>query len=213
MDCLGYVLSGAAQTEGPSHVASCDIGCRAVRGFTIVEMIAVLGIVGIALAIVVPRFRLSPSQRVAADARQVLRELELVRTRALSTRRPAQMVFDLADNTYTGYLDDNGDGAFLETASEAQALRGRGPVALSPEVSFGRGGATVLPGDTAATTAITLMNQRVMFGPSGVTRPFGARGTVYLMSRLDPNVVAAVSVTGAGSFKLWRYNKEAGVWQ
>jgi hypothetical protein len=25
--------------------------------------------------------------------------------------------------------------------------------------------------------------------------------------------VAAVSVAGAGSFKVWRYNKEAGAWQ
>jgi prepilin-type N-terminal cleavage/methylation domain-containing protein len=186
---------------------------RVAWGFTLLELIVVLTIVGIALAVVVPRFRLSPSQRVAADAQQVLRDLELARTRALATRRSAQMVFDVAGNRYTGYLDDNGDGTFLQSASEMQALRGRGPVGLSPEVSFGRGGATALPGDTAATAAVTFQNNRVTFGPSGVTTPFGARGTVYLRNKQDQQVVAAVSVTGAGSFKLWRYNKDAGAWQ
>jgi prepilin-type N-terminal cleavage/methylation domain-containing protein len=189
------------------------VGRRVARGFTLLELIVVLAMVGIALAVVLPRFRLTPSQRVAADARQLLRDLELARTRALATRRSAQMVFDVVRNSYIGYLDDNGDGTFLESASEAQALRGGGPVGLSPEVSFGRGGATALPGDTAATAAVTLPNNRVVFGPSGVTTPFGARGTVYVRSKQDQKVVAAISVTGAGSLKLWRYNKDAGVWQ
>jgi prepilin-type N-terminal cleavage/methylation domain-containing protein len=187
-------------------------GGRTARGFTIVELLTVLTIVGIALAVIVPRFRLSPSQTVAAEARQLARDLEVARTRALATKRSAQVVFDVARNSYTGYLDHDGDGKFLESATEMQALQGRGNVDLSPEVRFGRGSASAAPDDMLS-GAVTFPNTRATFGPNGLTTPFGARGTIYIVSNKDPNVVAAVSVTGGGSFKVWRYNKEAKVWQ
>jgi prepilin-type N-terminal cleavage/methylation domain-containing protein len=185
-------------------------GVRAARGFTIVELITVLTIVGIALAVVVPRFKLSRSQTVAAEARQLVRDLEVARTRALATKRSAQVVFDVARNSYTGYLDEDGNGT--ESPGEVQALHGRGKVDLSPEVRFGRGSASAAPDDVLS-GAVTFPNALVTFGPNGLTAPFGARGTIYIVSNHDPSIVAAVSVTGGGSFKVWRYNKEAQVWQ
>ena len=44
-----------------------------------------------------------------------------------------------------------------------------------------------------------------------MTLPFGTQGVIYLRHRDDPTVVAAVTVTGAGSVRVWNYR--GGTWQ
>ena len=182
-------------------------------GFTLIEILAVLVIMGIMLSVAVPRMRPSQSQKVRAAAQQLVRGLELARTRALGTKRSVQVVFDVAGKGYIAYLDDNGDGIFAETAVENAAMRGFPRVDLEPDVTFGRGSATTaLPGDTTTSGAVSFTSSRLKIGPNGITVPFGTGGTVYFVSKTKPNVVAGVSVTGAGSFKMWRY-AGGGTWQ
>jgi hypothetical protein len=38
-----------------------------------------------------------------------------------------------------------------------------------------------------------------------------SRGTIYLRDAKDPNTVAAVTATGAASFRVWLY--KGGTWQ
>lgn len=181
------------------------------NGFTTVELMIVLLIVGLAMGMTLPRFRVSPGHRVRAAAQQVARDLELARTRSLSAKRAVEMAFDLSTNSYTGYLDQNGDGVFQETAAERYALRNGDTKLLSADVMFGRGSAGALPSDSSS-GAVTFASGRLTFGPSGLTTPFGTGGAIYLVNRTDPELVAAVSVTGAGSFKVWLYHGQ-GVWQ
>ena len=67
-----------------------------------------------------------------------------------------------------------------------------------------------VPGDTGS-GAITFLTDRVELNGRGVTIPFGTRGAVYFTHRDDPEAVAAVTVTGSGTVKLWVYR--GGVWQ
>ena len=110
------------------------------------------------------------------------------------------MSFDVSGATYAGYLDDDRDGAFNQSAAETQALNAFGAVTLPPDVKFGRGSG-----------AVTFTNTQVEFDTRGITQPFGTRGTVYFVHKDDDTAVSAVSVSGSASFKLWVYR--GGIWQ
>jgi hypothetical protein len=144
------------------------------------------------------------------SAQQLVRDLEVARTRALATKKSARIIFDAGNNSYTGYLDDDRDGAFSLTAAESGALGARGTVTLPGALTYGRGSASALPGDSAA-GAITLTGNTVEFSARGITVPFGSRGTIYLVHKDNPNAVSAVSITGAGSFQAWSF--VGGTWQ
>ena len=72
------------------------------------------------------------------------------------------------------------------------------------------GNASELP-NYPGTGPVTFANNRVEFNTRGVTTPFGLRGVVYIMYGDDPNAVAAVSISGSASFKVWEYRD--GAWQ
>ena len=58
---------------------------------------------------------------------------------------------------------------------------------------------------------MTLPNSRIDFDPAGLTRPLNSRGTIYVRDAKDPNAVAAVTASGAASFRVWTYR--GGAWQ
>ena len=180
------------------------------RGFTLIEMIFVLAMMGILFAITIPRIRVSPAKKVRLAAQQLVRDLELARTRALATKKNARVVFNVGGNLYTSYLDENRDGVFDLSQAESRALGARGRIELPRGIGFGIGGATALPGDPGA-PPITLAGNAVEFSARGVTTPFGSRGTIYLVHASDPNAVSAVSITAAGSFQWWTF--VGGAWQ
>jgi prepilin-type N-terminal cleavage/methylation domain-containing protein len=173
-------------------------------GFTLIEMVFVIAMVGILMMILVPRMRVSPTRKVRLTAQQLMRDMEVGRTRALATKKGALIVFDVSGSTYTGFLDDNRDGVFGQTVAESRALNARGRVTLPSAIQFGRGSAPSIPADSGA-GAITFVGNQVEFSARGVTVPFGTRGVIYLVHRNDPNAVAAVSVSGAGSFETWSF--------
>lgn len=179
------------------------------NGITLIEMITVLTVMGAMLGIAIPLMRVSPQQKVDIAARQLVRDLELVRTRALAARKAVRLNFDVAAGTYVGYLDENKDGVFEESSVELAALKSFGLRDIGADVRFGAGSAGVLPDDPA--DAVTFEDDRVHFGPTGVTDPFGTRGTIYLVHRDDPGAVAAVTISGSGSFKVWKHT--GGMWQ
>jgi prepilin-type N-terminal cleavage/methylation domain-containing protein len=178
-------------------------------GFTFIEMLVVLVMIGVMLAMTSPAFRVKPTQKVSSSAQQLLRDLELARTRAMSTRKRVRIVFDPVAGTYTGYLDHDRDSIINETPIERQALQVLGLRELPPDVRFGPGSAGPVPGDASA-AATTFAGDRFEIAANGVTEPFGTRGSIYLVHRDDPTAVAAVTVTGSASFKLWEYR---GGWQ
>jgi len=89
-------------------------------------------------------------------------------------------------------------------------MRGFGQRTLDPQVLLGRGSATPLSGwPVGDPTSFT--SSRLNFKGNGMTLPFGTQGIIYLRHRDDPSVVAAVTVTGAGSVRVWIYR--GGTWQ
>ncbi|MEO7986477.1 MAG: prepilin-type N-terminal cleavage/methylation domain-containing protein [Gemmatimonadales bacterium] len=183
---------------------------HARRGFTLIEALVVVTMIGIMSAIVIPRFRVSEATNVRQAARQLAGDLELARTRALSTTSMVRVVFNTAAQSYSGYLDNNRDGAFAQSVTETNALGAFQMRLLTNGVRMARGATPNVPGMTGA-GAITLPGSRVEFATQGITNPFGTTGVIYLTSANDANAVAAVSVSAAAGVRVWVY--KGGAWQ
>ncbi|NIM49406.1 MAG: prepilin-type N-terminal cleavage/methylation domain-containing protein [Gemmatimonadales bacterium] len=180
------------------------------KGFTLIEMLIVVTLLSILLAVAIPFMRVSPTRKVALAAQQLTRDIELARTRALSTKKAVRLTFDESEKVYKGYVDHDGDGEFTESEAEMQALGTFRWRELPAGIGFGRGSVGAVPGDSGS-GAVTFADSRVEFNGRGVTTPFGTRGVVYFVHRDQDDAVAAVSVTGSGSVKSWVFR--GGEWQ
>ncbi len=183
---------------------------RSARGVTLIEMLVVIVMIGILLAILIPRFRISSRTKVRQVADQIVRDLELARGRALSTRSWSRVVFDPATQSYTGYLDFNRDSVFSLTQAEIDSLHGFRQRTMSDNVVFGRGAAPDVPGFPGPGD-ITFANTRLDFDARGLTNPFGTKGVIYVTLPSDPSAIAAVTVSGGAGIRSWIYTGT--VWQ
>jgi prepilin-type N-terminal cleavage/methylation domain-containing protein len=182
---------------------------RTPRGYTILELIVVVAIVGITMGIVAPRFRLSGTTAVQLAGTQLAQDIDVTRTRALTTRQKSRVAFRVGAKAYGGYLDHNDDGAIAEVAIEWQELRGFGERELPRGVIYGRGLAPTLP-DDASGGSVTFADSRVEFDSRGLTIPQGSGGVVYLRSEHEPEAVIAVSVAPSGNARLWSWKAGEG---
>jgi prepilin-type N-terminal cleavage/methylation domain-containing protein len=179
-------------------------------GFTLIELLMVVAVVGVMMAVLVPRFRISPETEVQLAAMQLAQDIDLARTRALSTRSIVRVRFTSGARNYTGFLDDDNNGTIGETQVERDALRGFATRSLPVRVDFGRGSAGAVPDDVGA-GAITFSGAKVEFDSRGLTFPMGSGGVVYLKQQTSATAVAAVAVSPAGSVRLWTWHN--GSWQ
>lgn len=177
---------------------------------TLIEMLVVIVMIGILLAILVPRFRQSPQTKVRQVADQVVRDLELARGRALSTRSWARVVFTPGTQSYTGYLDFNRDSAFSLSQAEIDSLHGFRQRIMADNVVYGRGAVPDVPGFPGP-GAITFTGSVINFDARGLTNPFGSKGVIYLSIPSDPTAIAAVTVSGGAGIRTWVYTGT--VWQ
>lgn len=191
---------------------------RQTEGFTLIELLIVIVVIGMMMAIMVPRFRPTQRMQVRRAAQQIVHDLEAVRTRALSTRDSTQVAFNTAGQSYAGYLDFATDGLTRSTAEvdSLRVFRGRG---LPAGIVYGRGSVSAdVPGMTGAgTTSIELIPtcgslRCITFDPRGLSAPFGSGGAIYLQSQTDPNAVAAITITPAAGIRSWFY-PQGGPWQ
>lgn len=173
-------------------------------GFSLIELLMVVTVILVLTSIVAPSFRLTPNQRVQNMAFQVVAELELARTRALAERQLVRVHFDTGADTYTAYVDHDGDGAIGAVAAEVTAFPEFGVRDLDDLVVFGRGSASALPSDPGV-GAVTFASSQVEFDNQGIPTPWGTMGTIYLTHERDSNAVAAISVEASGAFKAWRW--------
>lgn len=183
---------------------------RIRRGFTMIELLLVVAMIGVMVAIIGPKFRINEGMEVQLAGMQLVQDLELARTRALATRSEVRFVFEESaqPGAYAGYLDHDQDGAIGETADERLALRGFGRRQLPARIEYGRGAAEALPFD-GASTAVTFSDARVWFNTRGITEPMGTSGVVYLRSSTDEHKVVAVAVSGGGGMRLWTWRNDA----
>lgn len=183
---------------------------RVRPGFTLLELLVVMALMSAMMAIVVPRLRVSPNQRARLAAQQLMRDAEVARNRSLSTKKISRLQFNTGTNTYAAYLDDNADGTISGTQAEIIAARAFGIRQLEYGVILGRGNAPNVPGESGS-GAVTFASSRVEFDTRGLPAPFGTKGTVYLTTQSNADIVYAVQMSGAGSYRLWRYFQ--GSWQ
>ncbi len=182
---------------------------RLRRGFTTIELIVVMAVVAVIFGIVAPRMRLSRAMEVQLAGIQLAQDIDVARTRALTTRQLVRICFDFP-NKYGGYLDTDNDGQFAESAAEWQALRAFGERELPARVAYGRGSAPAVP-DNSDGGDRTFPSRQLHFDSRGLVTPVTGRGVVYLRSTVDPTAVVAVSVSASGSARLWTYRN--GTWQ
>ena len=175
-----------------------------------IELVTVVAIVGLMLAIVAPRFRVSEAMEVQIAARQLAQDLDFARTRALATRSPVRIAFDIGGRSYAGYRDHDDDGTISQTPAERQALQGFGLRELTERIEYERGGVPEVPG-VASGGAITFPDYHVDFDARGLSVPIGTSGAVYLRHKVKQDRVAAVTVTAAGNVRVWTWRD--GVWQ
>ena len=172
---------------------------------SLIEILVVIVTIGLMTAVVMPRFRVSTHTRVRQAADQLVRDLELARGRALSTRSWTRVAFDPANEKYTGYQDFNRDSIFAMTTEETDSLGGFRSRTLSDKVIFGRGAAPDVP-SALGPGDITFPGLRIDFDARGLTNPFGTKGVIYLIHSADPTAVAAVTVTGGAGIRTWLYD-------
>ena len=176
---------------------------RARRGVTLIELVVVLIMIGVAMAIVVPRFRVSPGMQVRGAAQVLVQDMELVRTRALASRTFVMMQFDETNHRYDAYMDVNGDSAFVLSQAEVDSLRVFRGRALDPGVRFSTGSASVGLMGTMLSSAVALENSRVVLSSRGTTDPSGTEGVIYLAHADAPEHVSAVRIAPSGAFEVW----------
>ena len=80
-------------------------------GFTLVEMLAVIVILGIAAMVVVPSIGDSSDLKLASAGRQLVGDLLFAQTYSIAQRKPYQVVFDTVNSTYE--IQDSSDGSVL----------------------------------------------------------------------------------------------------
>lgn len=179
-------------------------------GFTLIEMVIVVVVMGLAMMIAVPRFRASSKTKARMAATMLTSDLELARAKAMAHRAQVRVVFSTATNSYTGYLDFNRDGVISESIAERDSLHAFGTRRLVNDAVFGRNGQADIT-DFNGAGNITFPTPQINFDGRGLTTPFGTRGVVYVKLADDTAAVAAVTVSGAGGIRLW--TSEGGTWR
>jgi type II secretory pathway pseudopilin PulG len=179
-------------------------------------MVVVVLLLGVVASIAIPRaLKTTPRQELTRATRQLARDLELVRTQAVAAKRTVRVRFWTSAGFYTAFMDATADrdGTINEDEAEVRTSRliargkyaGLPGVELPDRIVFGSGDASAGPLGGGASDPVPFADDRVEFNTRGMVLPLGTQGVLFLAHEDDPSVVAAVTVSGAGSFEVWHY--------
>lgn len=105
---------------------------RARRGFTLIEMLAVMAILALVAAFVLPNMGGFRARALRAEAQQIAAQLELARQRAIVTGVPHRLWLELDQAEYRlEWLAEDPEDAELPVADTALDLNGNTPLSLS----------------------------------------------------------------------------------
>jgi prepilin-type N-terminal cleavage/methylation domain-containing protein len=120
------LTTSISQRLMPSRAVRARTGSR---GFTLVEILAVVVILGIASAIIIPNMGTRDDLRTAAGARQLVADLIYAQNQAITTGKMVYVKFDTTNNQYTLLTNANsgGDTAMTNPITQTTYVRSFGP--------------------------------------------------------------------------------------
>jgi prepilin-type N-terminal cleavage/methylation domain-containing protein len=148
------------------------------NGFTLIEMLIVVVVMGILAAVVIPAFRSSHARSLESTARVLAGDLRLARSQAVQFDTEYTVQFDLAENSYTIVHSGAGSPPALKNPL-APAGQETGPYVVDLD-SLGPLGAA--GGDIRLAGAALKTSQQdvtdIEFGPLGGTGPARVEDTI-----------------------------------
>lgn len=176
------------------------------RGYSIPELVVVMGIIGILMATAVPNYSLwALTRQVDAKAKKLYMDLQLARIMAIKNNNDVVVTFNTFTNQYTILDDTNSDG----TANGVETVK---TVPLIPRIQFGFSGAGIIDPDGAAvanSVAIAGGGNVITFNSRGQV---SQSGSVYLIpvsevGQTDALLRAIGFVQATGGVDYWEYNQ------
>ena len=175
-------------------------------GFTMVELLIVIAILGVLLAIAVPNYMdYLPKHRASGATRQLFTEMQSSKMKAISENNDYVITFDTSNNSYSIY--DDGDNNFATMGAETGELIKTVNISDAfSGISFGYVSGND-PDGSGISSSVTFTGTppSVIFRPTGVANK---TGEVYIKPTSDiapKERQRAVTVKLTGRIRMYRH--------
>lgn len=156
-------------------------------GFTLIEVLTVIVVMGILASIIIPAFRSTHAQSLESTARVVAADLRLARSQAIQFDTQYAMQFSLAQNSYAIVHTGSGSPPVLRNPLAPAGQEAAGYVVDIDQLApAGTEAGEIRLGGAALKTSQTDVSD-ITFGPLGGTGPTRSEDTVIWLTTGNGN--------------------------